>query len=293
MSRFLAISPLLGDAPGRVRAALDDVWAELSPERQAEYRRSVEAGPGTGPGGPYAAWRLYHYCLFSGFLQARLRFDGKTVFEFGARLAPWSEDRAARSPSSVSEPLAPGLGLLQRERWRRDHWLEFDAVAPAALVELGEALLDQELMPFAIQFCFFQSALRDQRVINQAEYLDVSARAVITESLQREKPVTLTHFRFQSLHIYFELSGEHRSREITQEIMANIHRHLKKGDALIQVTPLSYVVLSPGARRDQIVERFRRIYFQIRSLVLEYEIFLATVDRFPVRLNEIWQALRL
>lgn len=292
MSRFSAISPLLSDSAGRVRAALDEVWADLPPERQAEYRHSVEAGPGTGPGGPYAAWRLYHYCLFAGFLQARLRFDGKTLFEFGARLAPWG-DEASRGAAGPAAPAPPGLGLLRRERWRRDHWLEFEAVAPRSLADLGEALLDQELMPFAIQFCFFQSALRDQRVINQAEYLDVSARAVITESLQREKPVTLTHFRFQSLHIYFELSGEHRSREITQEIMANIHRHLKKGDALIQVTPLSYVVLSPGARREQIVERFRRIYFQIRSLVLEYEIFLATVDRFPVRLNEIWQALRL
>lgn len=292
MSRFSAISPLLSDSAGRVRAALDTVWSDLPRERQSEYRRSVETGPGSGPGGPYAAWRFFHYSLFAGFLQARLRFDGKTVFEFGARLAPWGDDDSAQRPAAAA-PIPPGLGLLRRERWRRDHWLEFEAIAPRSIADLGEALLDQELMPFAIQFCFFQSALRDQRVINQAEYLDVSARAVITESLQREKPVTLTHFRFQSLHIYFELSGEHRSREITQEIMANIHRHLKKGDALIQVTPLSYVVLSPGARREQIVERFRRIYFQIRSLVLEYEIFLATVDRFPVRLNEIWQALRL
>ena len=145
----------------------------------------------------------------------------------------------------------------------------------------------------AARYFFFKPDIQNERRIDHVEVLQSFARQALRGYLEQGTSVAISHFRFQDLRVYFEMSGDERTRDIMHAIVSTIRSNLKQRDMLFQLSPLSYVVVSPGAEREQIERRFKTIYFQVRSLVLEYRLTVVTVDRFPLRLNELWKDLDL
>ena len=106
-------------------------------------------------------------------------------------------------------------------------------------------------------------------------------------------PVTISHFHFQEMKIYLEVTGEQQTREFLNEINRTFQRNLKKKDTVIQISPVSYLVLSPGATTRIMTERFKHIFFMIKSLILEYKLDIYTVQQLPVEIHEIIRRLKL
>ncbi|MCB1171272.1 MAG: hypothetical protein KDK25_13090, partial [Leptospiraceae bacterium] len=104
---------------------------------------------------------------------------------------------------------------------------------------------------------------------------------------------TISHFLFQDLTRYIDEVGEYWTLEIIQEIQKTIKSNLKKRDTMVSLTPVSHLVLSSGPREEQILERFHHIYFEIRSLILDYSIYTATVDSPDYRITDILEKLKL
>ncbi len=312
---FPGLSNTLVRSEEEIQESLLDVRERVGAERFEAYLESLEklqseAAPDRG----FGDWFLSQYCLFAGVLQAEFLFDDvQAVFRFGAPLIPWQAlDRPLTADGEVPDendpeetrrgtalPLelsAEGPGALVELRKvvrRRDHNLSARLILPARLEDLARNLLDHEILPFARNLFFFTPGLGDARRVDHLAILNQRALGVLNDHLEQGQPVTISHFKFQDLHIYLEMQGEHRTREILRGIIEYIHGNLKKQDLLLQLTPLSYIMLSPGATQEQILERFRSIYFQIRSLVLEYQIHLTTVSEKPVRLSEVWKDLKL
>ena len=296
---FPALSTALARSEEEIQESLLDVRERLGPERFEAYLNSLQhLHEDPPPEAWFGAWYLHQYCLFAGFLQAIVRYNGSRVaFRFGVEIAPWEMDRRAAELYELPAALtAEGPGALMQMRHLnvlRDHRFTVRVILPARLATLGRNIIEQQILPFARNTFFYTPGLGDPRRIDHLAVLNQRALAVLNRHLERGEIVTISHFKFQDLHIYLEMQGEHRTREILRGIIEYIHGNLKKRDLLLQLTPLSYIMLSPGATQEQILERFRSIYFQIRSLVLEYQIHLATVTETPVQLNEIWKELKL
>ncbi len=294
MPLFPAVSPVLVRSEDDIRECLRETELRLPAPLLNEYIAYLERIEDGGVKlGSFGRWYLHQYCLNGGFLQATFQYDGKAVFTFGAEIVPWESADVPLLPDSLIEEGPGALTLVYRELRHRDHRLNIEVVLPAKLSKTGQNLLDHEILPFARNFFFYQPGLGDPRHIDHLDVLDQSALEILTEHVKHGRHVTVSHFKFQDLHIYLEMSGEHRTRDLMSAIIEYILSNLKYADMLVQISPLSYIVLSPGANEEQILERFKNIYFQVRSLVLEYEIHLTTVRKLPIRLPEIWRELKL
>ncbi|MCR9143261.1 MAG: hypothetical protein NXI24_13480 [bacterium] len=312
---FPGLSTALVRSEEEIQESLLDVRARMGAVGFEAYLRSIESlhSPNDEQQS-FGQWFLDQYCLFAGFLQVDFVFDdAQPVFRFGPAIVPWQQpgrrldeqgdipDETVANETHAGSDLPPHLSAegpgalmeLCKVVRHRDHHLSVRLILPARLEDLARNLLDHEILPFARNLFFFSPGLGDSRRVDHLAVLNQQALAVLNERLEQGMIVTVSHFKFQDLHIYLEMQGEHRTREIFRGIIEYIHGNLKKQDLLLQLTPLSYIMISPGATEEQILERFRSIYFQIRSLVLEYKIHLTTVTESPVRLGQVWKDLKL
>ncbi|MCB1318796.1 MAG: hypothetical protein KDK34_01005, partial [Leptospiraceae bacterium] len=182
---------------------------------------------------------------------------------------------------------------IRRKQEIRDRVLEVEVILPERIRSVGVNLLDYEILPIASNYFFYYPALQNTRLVNHVTVLQRFATEIISSHVLREQSVTLTHFRFQDLSVYFERSGEHGTRDFMNGIIRTIRNNLKSTDTVYQMSPTSYVVFSPGAQKHHIQRRFKSIYFQIKSLVLEYKQFIVTIDSLPVNIEALWRELNL
>ena len=168
-----------------------------------------------------------------------------------------------------------------------------EAVVPTGLLETSKNLLLNEIWPLAANYFFNVPALSESPIDNFMLEVEDFCLDVLNANIPEGRPVTVTHFRFQEMEVYFEMSGEHRSRDIMRSITALIRENLKKDDSLIEISPTSYLVLSPGAHKDPIERRFESIYFHIHGLILDYDLDVICLEDMPGNMAEIWRAIRL
>lgn len=310
---FPEISPVLKRSVQLIETGLVAARPGLSDAQFEDYLQSA-AHPESdaASASDFGDWYLRQYCLFGGILQADFIYDSShTIFRCGGEILPWLTARDVHGqglyddsadaewcadralPASHAGDGPGALRELRRILRFREHRLHMRFVAPASLTGVVENLLDHEIVPFARNLFFHHPALGDPRRIDHLAVMNQRALAVLAEHLEQGSAVTLSHFQFQDLHIYLEMQGEHRTREILRGIIDYIHGNLKSEDTLVQLTPRSYIMISPGATQEQILDRFRNIYFQIRSVVLEYRIHLTTISEGPVQLSAVWKELKL
>ncbi len=290
MSMFPDISPALTRFRGDIHDGLAQALGALPEDLAAEYKTNIEAiqdEPTHLKSG--IQWTLYKYFRHAGFLQAIVLFNKKVVFSLGAGIMPWEAKGNRRLPEDLKFPSV--FKAVHHTQRHRELVLEIEGVIPAAVESMVTGILEKEIMPFATSYFFNMPVLRDNRRINVLRDVEARCTSIVEERLDQGKPVTLTHFRFQDMHVYFEMSGEHVTFEIVEKILATIRGNLKKEDILLQLSPVSYLVLSPGALEKQIATRFESIYFQINSLVLDYDLNVATVEQGPVDMEAVWKEL--
>ena len=167
------------------------------------------------------------------------------------------------------------------------------AVVPSKSSHLIRHLLAGELMPVIIRILRADAGRNPENWIDSVQDLSAYLGSRIKRALEKAQPVTISHFLFQDLTRYIEEVGEFWTLEIIEEIRKTIKSNLKKRDTLVSLTPVSHLVLSSGPREEQIQERFHHIYFEIRSLILDYSIHTTTVDSPDYRIADILEKLKL
>lgn len=290
MPTFAGASPLVLRTHDEIEAALGRALAALPSSIVDDYRESTEeARSSVARFRSFSRWILVNLFLSSGALQASIRWNGAQVFAFGVEILPWE----SADWTLYGTPFQETLSLVQSGGESHGRTLNVWAVVPREALTSAKAVIENDLLRYARNTYFHVPAMQERRLIDLTEPLLADLNAAIQGGLAGGKTVTVTHFRFQDMAHYFEMSGEHVAREILHSIQATIRHNLKKSDVLFALTPESYLVISPGAQGDVLHERFRTIYFQTHGLVLDYALRVVSIDRQPVRLNRIWKELGL
>ncbi len=280
------ISPGLARAGKATKEAMPRILPTLSDSIVRDFKAFLESRTGRQDTVNFRAFLVESFFL-SGFLQGILSIEKRPVFAYGIEILEWDP----KNRDGISLPLPPELAAVRVSRELNDRILEAEGVAPAVLLESASRMLEMEILPPAANY--FLYIPETTNIIDIRARIENICRHTMETELRAGQPVTLTHFHFQDMRHYFEMSGERRTFEILEEIMRIIRENLKKNDSLLQISPHSYLVMSPGSAIEQIKERFHSIYFYIKSLVLEYELSLMTVDSLPIQWNEIWKKLGL
>ncbi len=290
MPPFAGASPLVQRTQSEIEKALGRALAVLPAAIVQDYRESAdEARSSVDRFRSFSRWILVNLFLASGALQASIRWNGAQVFAFGVEILPWE----STDWSLYGTPFQETLSLVQTTGESHGRTLNVWAVVPREAVVAAKAVMENDLLRYARNTYFHVPAMQERRLIDLTEPLLADLHAAIHGGIAGGKTVTITHFRFQDMTHYFEMSGEHVAREILHSIQDTIRHNLKKSDLMFALTPESYLVISPGAQMDVLHERFRTIYFQTHGLVLDYTLRVVSIDRQPVRLNKIWKDLGL
>lgn len=284
MALFFEISPVVARYQGTVRRGIRRALGQLPGDLVGAYKDSLTEPTGTALS--FAHWILHNQVLFAGYFQAMLILDSRSVHRQGIEILPWDHGLY-----DSQQTLPAGLRSIVHSERISGRNLHFFGVVPSDLEAPARVILDAELLPFARTYFLHAPGLHDERTVDLVQSLEADLRRLCLPHLENAVPVTFTHFRFQDMAIYFEMSGEHRSLEILAEIRAIVEQRLKSADELIMLAPGSLVVISPGARAVQMRERFNSVYFQTRSLLLDFTMEVHTLERPPIRFAELWRAL--
>ena len=287
MALFFELCPVTARYQGGVRRGIRRALGALPHEIVREYRASLQRH--TKPESrqkTYTSWILENHMTFAGFLQSLIVLDGRETHRQGAEIRPWDGDLYR-----PEEGLPKGLTAINHTERVEERTLHFLGIVPADLEPSARIVLDAEILPFLRAYFLNLPALQDERTVDLVQELENHLRRFCQPHLESQLPVTFIHFQFQDMAIYFEMSGEHRSLEILEEVNEIIVAHLKSGDELIQLAPGSVLVVAPGARAAQMRERFRGVYFQTRSLILDCKSEVLTLESPPIRFAELWRLL--
>jgi hypothetical protein len=266
------LPPALLRNRNRIQDSLQAALGALPPGNAASFEsdlRRTEQGSVT-------RWLYFMTCLHAGLVSMNLTDGPSTVLAYGVQL-----------PKSA---WPPGFKQIERDFFLGGHHLVLSGWIPDTLADLSEQILDALIVPAENVFLNTQG-LREKTLQNVFLSVERDLAPILEAHLQQGTTVTLTHFLFQDLRVYFSLSGEYRSGEIMDSIQKTIAGNLKKTDQIFRLSPLSYLVVCPGAEPEQLKQRFKGIYVQIRTLVLDYELRVHTVRQLPLQLNRVWSEL--
>lgn len=254
------------------RPQLEENWNELLsglPEMtRQQYRAALkqERDP--------ARQLLFLYFLYCGAIEAEIQSRGNTYFHMGL---PLDADRVP-----LLETIDSGPGDFQC--LMRLHRGSVDAVRP---------IFQNEILPLARRILLYDTSIPGRNWIDYLHILESFVARRTRKLLAEGQPVTFTHFRFQNLNHYFGLLGEAGASEMIHNIELTIRSRLPEGDLSIVLSPHSYIVLSPGREHEEVYQRFQAIYFEIKSLILDYSILIHTVHDPDFSLFDVFRELKI
>lgn len=217
---------------------------------------------------------LFLYFLYCGAIEAEIQARGNTYFHMGL---PIGTDRAPLLETIDAGP--DDFHCLMRI-----HKQSLDVVRP---------IFQNEILPLARRILVYDTNTPGRNWIDYLHILDSIISRKTRKLLSEGQPVTFTHFRFQNLNHYFGLLGEAGASEMIRNIEKTIRERLQEGDMSIILSPHSYIVLSPGREREDVYRRFQDIYFEIKSLILDYSIHTHTVHDPDFSLFTIFRELKI
>ncbi|MBE7411271.1 MAG: hypothetical protein HS129_04280 [Leptospiraceae bacterium] len=106
-----------------------------------------------------------------------------------------------------------------------------------------------------------------------------------------KKTGVIANFYIQDLGPYFTAMGEYRSGEILEEVRLIILSYLKKGDLLYRLSHQSFLTYSYECDIESMKHRFDDVYFQIKNLIVDYEIYFYPVTKPIHSTKEFWQKI--
>jgi len=110
----------------------------------------------------------------------------------------------------------------------------------------------------------------------------------IKAPLQERQPVTFTYFYFESMTKYFSLAGDNFARELLKELDEDLRKHLKQQDRSFILSTREILIVSPRCEKEHMEQRFRRVIFQAKSLLLSYQTQIYTIREPIVSLYPHW-----
>lgn len=130
----------------------------------------------------------------------------------------------------------------------------------------------------------------EQNFADLTSFIDEELRRLIRANRQARGDIVITIFQFQPFREFFRVAGEHFAREVMAEIKQMITGLLKSEDLFFAVSPRVYMVVSPDCTEEVMRQRFKGIFFQIKSIILEYKTVFLKANQ-PEDLEEIWPRL--
>lgn len=218
---------------------------------------------------------LYIYFLFSGCFYLLIQYDKKTYYEFGKEF------------NLLENPLLKKNIFL----WKK---IEIIAIYPLKGEKHIQNIFLKEFFPLIRKFI-----LNDIKFLykNSYDYLENTIEFIEKKSrfyLENNIPITLSHFKFENLENYIYYLGNLGIYNFVLELEKFIHSKLKKRDLLVILSYNSFLVMSIGAKKEQIYERFKNIYIEINNLVLDYHFYIETlysIHDTPIR--EVFYKLKI
>jgi hypothetical protein len=160
-------------------------------------------------------------------------------------------------------------------------------------VDAVRPIFQNEILPLARRILLYDTSIPGRNWIDYLHILESFVARRTRKLLAEGQPVTFTHFRFQNLNHYFGLLGEAGASEMIHNIELTIRSRLPEGDLSIVLSPHSYIVLSPGREHEEVYQRFQAIYFEIKSLILDYAILIHTVHDPDFSLFDVFRELKI
>jgi len=136
---------------------------------------------------------------------------------------------------------------------------------------------------------YLPEALRpDTRFLNFYSSLNDFVMELVNPVLREKRPVTFTYFKFEEFRKYTKLTGESFATELVNSLAEEIKNHLKSEDMIYIINPREYLIVSLNCEAEIMKSRFHRMIFQIKSLILNYNVRFTTW-KVPVDdLSTIW-----
>lgn len=248
MAIFPQISPVLDRSSDSITDMILSLPDLLPPEIFGPYREYC-SGLQDQPDLAAVPTILQNYCMHALILQARVVQYNDLIFQFGIEILDWQDFQRTDHVQTISHLDAPepdlpaGLAYIRREFPYADSSMLVDLVVLHPLRRMCANLLDYELQPLLRSYYQNQPAVLSRGIYDQVAIIQRLTRDILRQEINNQRPVTLSHFKFQELHIYLEHTGEHATPELLNGIQIRLHGILKQTDTIYQLSPISYIVV--------------------------------------------------
>jgi hypothetical protein len=130
----------------------------------------------------------------------------------------------------------------------------------------------------------------DYNYINLHSFLEKTVNDILETNLDKDQPVSVTIFHFQKFDLFFRVVGEHLAQDIIDEIGKLIRGCLEEGELYYQISPRIYVVISENSTEKTLKARFKKLFFQVKGLILEYKMKFMEIREIS-QMPELWQKI--
>ena len=286
MSLIPPLSPLMENARSTIKSSLEESFSHLDSRIFESYLDGIKSEVKDEHFlNDFSHWVLHHYFLLSGYLQATVYYGNTAMYSFGSSELLKNQEELLKNNTHLSY-----LQLTYREN---DKFLLIRGTVSSGIEGIAKKITEMDIIPFCKNMYFFTPSLNDEKKLDIYTPLKNHLSQILDQGLEEYSSVCFSHFRFRSLHVFFEFLGQQNSTEMTDKIMELLNKYFKNSDSIFQLSPVSYLVISPGITSRKIQNRFQGIYFQVRSIILDYELFTSDYDTKPASYAEIWEELKI
>lgn len=215
---------------------------------------------------------LFEYFLYCGAIEAEIRARHVTYFHFGI-----SSNQIANVTTLSSQPADFNCRIRLHQN----------------SVEIVRPIISGEIFPLVRRLLLYDTSVPGRNWIDFLQNLESFVSRRCRKLLKNGTAVSFAHFRFQNLNHYFGFLGEAGADEMITHIEQTIRENLTEGEMSIVLSSHSILVLSPGTTNEQLYKRFQALYFEIKSLVLDYQLLIHTITEPEFSLFDVFRELKI
>ena len=115
----------------------------------------------------------------------------------------------------------------------------------------------------------------------------------INTLIDQQKFSCLTYFKFDPLKNYTKLMGENFIFEVERYLSNSIREKITENDQLYILSPQDYLLISLGSTDEILKEKFHKVSFQVKGLLITYRIKFFLVQNKISDLASIWDEVTI
>ncbi|MDH5655189.1 MAG: hypothetical protein OEZ34_04740 [Spirochaetia bacterium] len=284
MQSPLPLSLLMENSKSTIKSSLEKTLSRMDTGLQNSYLQYVDSWNHKDRTLNFQEYMIYHYLLLTGFIHATIYYNGASVLVFGGT-------ELLKEESKIQSKYS--LGKIELGFQENDKSILLKGYVPLEIESVSKKISELDIIPFCKNLYFFKPELNDERKLDVYTPLEKNIHNLISRDLENYPSICFSHFRFQSLHVFFEFLGMQNSIEITEIIVKQLEKYFKNCDAIFQLSPGSYLVISSGITGKKIVNRFQGIFFQARSIILDYTLKTSDINSIPESYSDLWKELEI